>query len=103
MSQNICGSPRSVGPWSAWSNLNQSKSLQNWLEIQNRRWENFDQLALGVILLRHQRAKGHHVHWEQPSRSQMFQTPLLQEVFAKTVAAEFDMCNLGGLCDPEKW
>ena len=89
------------GPWSAWSNLNQSKSLQNWLEIQNCRWDNFDQLALGVILLRHQRAKGHHLHWEQPSRSQMFQTPLLQEVFAKTVAAEFDMCNLGGLCDPE--
>lgn len=89
------------GPWSSWSNLNQSKSLQSWLEIQNHRWENFDQLALGVILLRHQRAKGHHLHWEQPNRSHMFQTPLLQEVFAKTIAAEFDMCNLGGLCDPE--
>ena len=89
------------GPWSSWSNLNQSKSLDGWLQIQNKRWENLDQLALGVVLLRHQRVRGNHFHWEQPSRSQMFQTPILQEVYAKTVAAEFDMCNLGSLCDPE--
>lgn len=89
------------GPWSAWSNLNQSKSIESWLNIQNQRWENIDQLALGVVLLRHQRSRANHLHWEQPSRSHMFQTPILQEVYAKTVAAEFDMCNLGNLCDPE--
>lgn len=89
------------GPWSAWSNLNQAKSLQGWLDVQNKRWENMDQLALGVVLLRHQRSKGNHLHWEQPSRSHMFQTPVLQEVYTKTVAAEFDMCNLGDLRDPE--
>ena len=89
------------GPWSAWSNLNQSKSLHCWTNIQNKRWDNLEQLALGVLLLRHQRARGKHFHWEQPSRSHMFQTPILQEVYSKTVAAEFDMCNLGHLCDPE--
>ena len=89
------------GPWSAWSNLNQSKSLHCWNTIQNKRWDNLEQLALGVLLLRHQRARGKHFHWEQPSRSHMFQTPILQEVYSKTVAAEFDMCNLGHLCDPE--
>ncbi len=89
------------GPWSAWSNLNQSKSLQGWLDVQSKRWDNLEQLALGVVLMRHQRAKGNHFHWEQPSRSYMFQTPILQEVYSKTVAAEFDMCNLGNLCDPE--
>ena len=89
------------GPWSAWSNLNQSKSLQGWLDVQSKRWDNLEQLALGVVLMRHQRAKGNHFHWEQPSRSYMFQTPILQEVSSKTVAAEFDMCNLGNLCDPE--
>ena len=76
------------GPWSAWSNLNQSKSLHCWTNIQNKRWDNLEQLALGVLLLRHQRARGKHFHWEQPSRSHMFQTPILQEVYSKTVAAE---------------
>ena len=55
------------GPWSAWSNLNQSKSLHCWTNIQNKRWDNLEQLALGVLLLRHQRARGKHFHWEQPS------------------------------------
>ena len=87
--------------WSAWSNLNQSRSMQGWLDVQNKRWANMDQLALGVVLLRHQRRQGKQFHWEQPSRSQMFQNPILQEVFSKTIAAEFDMCNLGNLSDPE--
>ena len=30
----------------------------------------------------------------------MFRTPLLQELYAKTLASEFDMCNLGELADP---
>ena len=89
------------GPWSAWSNLNQSRSIQGWLDVQNKRWANMDQLALGVVLLRHQRRQGKQFHWEQPNRSQMFQSPILQEVFSKTIAAEFDMCNLGNLSDPE--
>ena len=88
------------GPWSAWSNFNQSKSIDSWWSVQQKRWQNMSQLALGVVLLRHQRSQGKHLHWEQPNRSNMFRTPLLQEVYAKTVAAEFDMCNLGDLKDP---
>ena len=88
------------GPWSAWSNYNQSKSIESWWDVHQKRLQNMPQLALGIVLLRHQRSQGKHFHWEQPSRSNMFRTPILQEVFAKTVAAEFDMCNLGNLRDP---
>lgn len=88
------------GPWSAWSNLNSAKSCAAWDSIHSKRLANMDQLALGVVLLRYQRAHGRHFHWEQPSRSNMFRTPLLQELYTKTVAAEFDMCNLAELRDP---
>lgn len=53
------------------------------------------------ILLRYQRERGRHFHWEQPQRSNMFRTPLLQEVYCNTIASEFDMCNVGDLKDPE--
>ena len=88
------------GPWSAWSNLNQSKSCQAWDIIHARRIGNMEQLALGTILLRYQREMHHHFHWEQPQRSNMFRTPLLQEVYCQTIAAEFDMCHVGELKDP---
>ena len=88
------------GPWSSWSNLNQMKSIELWDKIQHARYLNLEQLALGVVLLRYQRSQGRHFHWEQPGRSNMFRTPLLQEVYVKTMAAEFDMCNLGELTDP---
>ena len=89
------------GPWSAWSNLNQSRSCEAWDVVQAQRLGNMDQLALGVILLRHQRKVGKHFHWEQPQRSNMFRTPLLQELYCQTLAAEFDMCQVGALKDPE--
>ena len=88
------------GPWSAWSNLNQMKSMDLWDKIHNARVANLEQLAIGVVLLRFQRSQGNHFHWEQPGRSYMFRTPLLQELYQKTIAAEFDMCNLGELIDP---
>ena len=76
------------------------KSIELWDRIHHERMVNLEQLALGVVLLRYQRSQGKHFHWEQPGRSYMFRTPLLQELYAKTVAAEFDMCNLGELTDP---
>ena len=97
--ENVWFAPE-CGPWSAWSNLNQAKSMSGWLSVQQKRWQNMPQLALGIVLLRHQRSQGKHFHWEQPSRSNMFRTPILQEVYTKTLAAEFDMCNLGDLKDP---
>lgn len=82
------------GPWSAWSNLNQAKSIEGWLQVQSRRWDNIDQLALGVVLLRHQRARGHHFHWEQPGRSNMFQTPILipRLLPPSLICATWDIC-----------
>ena len=53
------------------------------------------------MLLEHQLSQGRHMHWEQPGRSIMFQTPLLKSLFEKTLAATFDLCNLGELKDPQ--
>ena len=90
--RHLWSSPE-CGPWSAWSNLNQMKSIELWDKIHNERIANLEQLALGIVLLRYQRSQGSHFHWEQPGRSNMFRTPMLQELYAKTAAAEFDMCN----------
>lgn len=89
------------GPWSSWSALNQSKSIEQFDAIQQQREQHLHQLALGIVLLRHQILHQGHLHWEQPQRSLMFRTPLLQELFINTCAAAFDMCKLGQQQDPE--
>jgi hypothetical protein len=97
--KNIWISP-TCGPWSSWSNLNANRSLESFDLIQQQRQELFYQLALGIVLLRHQFQLGYHLHWEQPRRSIMFATPLLQELYSKTWVANFDMCRVGDLRDP---
>eukprot|EP00435_Cladocopium_sp_Y103_P071350 s168_g37.t1 len=97
--ENIWFSP-TCGPWSSWSNLNGNKSLEGFDMIQRQRQELLYQLALGIVLLRFQFQRGKHLHWEQPRRSAMFVTPLLQELYAKTWEANFDMCHVGELRDP---
>lgn len=97
--KNIWFSP-TCGPWSAWSNFNSNRSLESFDLIQQQRQELFYQLALGIVLLRHQFQLGYHLHWEQPRRSIMFATPLLQELYSKTWEAHFDMCRMGDLRDP---
>ena len=89
------------GPWSAWSNFNQSRSCQAWETIQAQRIGNMEQLALGIVIMRYQRETHNHFHWEQPQRSNMFRSPVLQELYCQTLAAEFDMCQVGALRDPE--
>ena len=56
----------SCGPWSNWSNLNASRSVQAWDEMCRSRLEHLEQIALGIVLFRHQRITGNHFHWEQP-------------------------------------
>ena len=41
------------------------------------------------------------MHWEQPRKSIMFKTPLLQELYSYTQEANFDMCRVGQLTCPE--
>lgn len=89
------------GPWSGWSNLNGSLSIAAWDEIQMSRLNKMYQLALGVVILRHQRQHGRHMHWEQPAKSQMFRVPYLQEVRYYMLSVLLDLCTAGDLRDPE--
>lgn len=89
------------GPWSSWSQLNASKSWYHHQEYQVKRSELLYQIALGVVLYRHQVSNGDHFHWEQPRKSLMFQNASLSEIHEHTQTCEFDMCRAGNLVDPE--
>ena len=65
------------GPWSSWSQLNASKSLYHQQMYQQMRKDLQYQIALGIVLYRHQMETGNHFHWEQPQKSLMFQNPNL--------------------------
>lgn len=89
------------GPWSSWNNLNASRSLAQFDAIHQQRVQHLYQLALGVVLFRHQFVNRRHFHWEQPRRSLMFMTPLLKEIYEHTYSTTFDLCRVGLLTDPE--
>ena len=88
------------GPWSAWSQLNASRSVESWDQFCAQRQGLLYQIALGIVLYRHQLRGGDHFHWEQPLRSAMFHCPLLSEIHEHTQACQFDLCNVGDLKDP---
>ena len=91
------------GPWSAWNTFNEMRSIQLCEHVQREREResHLFELALGVVLLRMSRQLGNHTHWEQPRKSIMFKTPLLQELYSYTQEANFDMCRVGQLTCPE--
>ena len=97
---NVWFSP-TCGPWSNWSNLNGNKSIQAWDSLHEERHRYVEQIALGVILLRYQRAQNKHFHWEQPRSSLMFRLPYLAEAFHYLLAVDFEMCRAGNLRDPQ--
>lgn len=98
--RHIWFSPK-CGPWSGWSNLNGSKSIEAWDDLQNNRLQHLDQIALGIVLMRWQRAHRNHFHWEQPQNSQMFRLPYMQEVRQMLLALDVDLCTAGDLRDPD--
>ena len=59
------------------------------------------QVALGIVLFRHQMSNGDHFHWEQPGRSLMFQLSQMSEVHRYTQACELDLCQAGNMRDPQ--
>lgn len=89
------------GPWCAFSALNGSRSEEAFRDLQEHRHHHVADIALGVVLLRFQASQGNHFHWEQPSRSALFRSPLMKEVFERTQCAQFDMCAVGHLWDPQ--
>lgn len=50
--ENVWFSP-ACGPWSGWSTLNGSRSVEAWDELQESRMKHLEQIALGVVLLRY--------------------------------------------------
>ena len=88
------------GPWSAWSNLNESKSVDLWDKIHQQRLDHLYQVALGIVLFRYQKSQSRHFHWEQPLGSIMFRLPWLAEIHHYMVSCVFDMCTAGHLRDP---
>ena len=87
-------------PWSQWSNLNQYKSEELWDRIQAERYEMLIQVALCLVLCRHQHRVKRHAHWEQPRGSHMMSLPYLNELYQYMLHARPDMCTAGDLQDP---
>ena len=98
--KNVWFSP-TCGPWSKWSYLNGSKSLQAWDDLCSTRLRHLEQIALGIVIFRHQRIMGNHFHWEQPRGSLMFKLPYLSEAFHYLLSVDFEMCTAGNLTDPQ--
>lgn len=98
--RNVWFSP-TCGPWSGWSNLNGSKSIEAWDKLQALRLNHLEQVAPGIVLLRYQLENSHDFHWEQPATSMMFRLPYLKEPFYYTLLIDLDMCVAGDLKDPE--
>ena len=88
------------GPWSSWSALNASRSLESQWEYQQQRSDLRYQIALGVVLYRYQVSRGLHFSWEQPQKSLMLLHPGLNEIHQHTQVSQFDMCEAGALRDP---
>ena len=90
----------SCGPWSGWSNINGTKSIEHWEQLHRNRLQHIEQIALGMVILRFQISLGHHFHWEQPRTSLMLRLPYLCEAYQCLRNLEVDLCVAGNLCDP---
>ena len=88
------------GPWSGWSNINGSKSIDHWDRLHQDRMKHLEQIALGMVLLRYQVSQGRHFHWEQPRNSLMLRLPYLREAYQCLRNVEVDLCVAGDLRDP---
>ena len=76
-----------------------SRSLENQLKYQQLRSNLMYQVAMEIVLYRHQVMHGRHFHFEQPSRSLMLHVHGMSEIHEHSQACQFDMCTLG-LSDP---
>ena len=88
-------------PWSAWTRLNESRSDAHFEYYQHERQKLLYQIALVIVLFRHQLKHASHCHMEQPKGSLLMRQPVLSEVFRHSQVAEFDMCRAGDLRCPQ--
>ena len=87
-------------PWSRWSNLNSQKSVEMWDKIHSERREMLIQVALCLVVCKHQHRNSRQAHGEQPQGSQILSLPYVNEVFQYILNAKPDMCAGGNLQDP---
>ena len=97
--KHVWASP-TCGPWSGFSTLNGSRSIEAWDDLQAIRLRHLEQIALCTVVHRFQRQRQHHFHWEQPRGSLMFKLPYLQEALFYLLAVDVDLCTAGDLRDP---
>ena len=97
--KHVWASP-TCGPWSGFSTLNGSRSIEAWDELQAICLRHLEQIALCIVVHRFQRQRQHHFHWEQPRGSLMFKLPYLQEALFYLLAVDVDLCTAGDLRDP---
>ena len=89
------------GPWCQWSFFNMSRSLECWEKVMQQRTEKLWQIALSIVLFRHQRQHRNHFDLEQPRGSALMKTPGMSEIREHTLWNEFDMCRVGNLKTPD--
>ena len=88
--------------YSKWSMFSSQRSLQAWDQTQESRMLMLTQIALCLVLCRHQRRCGKHAHCEQPKGSLMMKLPQVQEVFRYMTTAQPDLCKAGDFQDPQR-
>ena len=89
------------GPWSSWSRLNESRSMESQQKYQQDRQDLLYQIALAIVLYRFQISQGRHFHLEQLQRSLLVHQPSLAEIYQHTQVAEFDLCRMGNMTCPK--
>ena len=87
-------------PWCKWSQYNEQRSLDLQAKIFHDRLDHLWQVALGIVLFRHQKESGNHFDLEQPDGSLLKKVPGMQEILNYTYCCRFDMCEVGQLRDP---
>ena len=80
--------------------FNSQHSLRALEEIQQSRLLMLTQIALCLVLCRHQLRCRKHAHWEQPKGSLM-KLPQTQEIQRYMLPARPDLCKAGDFPDPQ--
>lgn len=87
-------------PWCKWSQYNEQKSIELQAKIFHDRLDHLWQVALGIVLFRHQKENGNHFDLEQPDGSLFKKVPGMQEILNYTYCCRFDICEVGNLRNP---
>ena len=86
--------------WGSFARFNMGRSETTRLKILRERVSEQHHLSLRNEIYLHQISKGRHFHIEQPSGSDLFKQPQVDDIVTGCLPAFFDMCQAGKLRDP---